>query len=220
MLFKPTGLDGRLSRSLAQGDTFAAMERIQLLTTTQLGTLVAANVLGPILKTTASGVALAVTMPSAADIIAGISSGSGNVGIQNGTSWRLKIMNATAVTTDVMTLTGTAHTGVTVTHPTVNTASAKDFLITVTNGTPVKTVASTTTSSSAVITGMSAADTSALSVGMVVTNSVAGLQDATIISIQPGVGVTMSTTANATASNSAITFSPVVTAVGVGQSLI
>jgi len=129
-------------------------------------------------------------------------------------------MNATATTSDVATLTATAHTGMTVTSGIVNTASVKDFLVTVTNGTPAQTYNVASTSGSAVLTGLTGAQTATLSVGMVVTTSALGLQDATIISVQPGTGVTMSTTANATATSTSLQFSPTMTFVGIGQGLV
>lgn len=93
----------------------------------------------------------------------------------------------------------------------VPASSSRDFLITFVNGTPAQTLAGNTTNGSAVVSGFTQEQLSRLSVGMVVTNAVANLQGQTIIGINGPAGtVTMSGNANATATGSAINFSPVV----------
>lgn len=157
------------------------------------------------------------TIDTAANLIAAIASGIGSIGVQPGTTWRCTWIVSTA---NAVTVQATANTGVTVTNGTVNASSVKEFLCTVVNGTPAQTFAVNSTNTSAVLTGLTAAQTALLSVGMVVTNAALGLQGQTIISIQPGAGVTMSGNANSTAVGTALTFSPVVTVYGIGQKLL
>ncbi len=156
------------------------------------------------------------TLDTAANIINAIDPTNG---VEDGTSWRLRIVENAAY---VNTIVGTAHTGITVVNPTVNASSVKDFLVQVTCGAIAQTVGTAiVTNSSAVITGMTAAQTALLRNGMVVTNSQNGLQDATIISIQPGVGVTMSTTATSGATTPVtLNFSPTISITGIGQMLL
>lgn len=221
-LIRPNALDGRIARAVAQGDTVASMEVIQTLSTAQLNALSAANLLGPVIQCTATAAALAATLPSAATAIAGISAGLGSTGVEAGTAWRLRVMNnvPAATTAAIVTLTATSNTGMTVTAGIVNCASVKDFLVTVVNGTPAQTYSVASTSGSAVLTGLTGEQTKNLSVGMIVTTSALNVQGQTIISVQPGTGVTLSGNANATAASTSLTFSPVMTFVGIGQSLV
>lgn len=221
-LAKPVVYDGRLQRSMSPGDTLSQGELVQTLTTAQLSTLSGANMLGPLIYSTTAVAAISAVVPSAADLITAASSGLGNSGIEPGTTWRLRVANAVAAATTaaVVTLSATANTGATVTHGVVNCASVKDFLVTVTNGTPAQTYAVNSTSGSAVLTGLTAAQTATLSVGMVVTTNALNVQAATIISVQPGVGVTLSGNANATSTGTSLTFSPSYTVFGIGQGLV
>jgi hypothetical protein len=128
--------------------------------------------------------------------------------IESGTSFRFRIIISTAF---AVTVSSTANTGVTVNRGSVAASSSRDFLVTIVNGTPAQTVAGNTTNASAVVSGFTSDQLSRLSVGMVVTNAVANLQGQTIIGINQAAGtVTMSGNANATATGSAINFSPVV----------
>lgn len=127
--------------------------------------------------------------------------------IPQNTSFRVAVVVSTAF---AVTMAATANTGVTVNRPTIPASSTKDVLVTVRNGSAAQTYTGTTTNASAVVTGFTSEQLSRLSIGMVVTNAVAGLQAATIISINQNAGsVTMSANANATGVNS-INFSPVV----------
>lgn len=127
--------------------------------------------------------------------------------IPQNTSFRVAVVVSTAF---AVTMAATANTGVTVNRPTIPASSTKDVLVTVRNGSPAQTYSGATTNASAVVTGFTSEQLSRLSIGMVVTNAVAGLQAATIISINQNAGsVTMSANANATGVNS-INFSPVV----------
>jgi hypothetical protein len=80
----------------------------------------------------------------------------------------------------------------------------------------------TTVNASAIISGVPTSVLNQLSVGMIVTNAVAGLQGTTITAINTSSNtVTVSGTANATnISPVAISFSPVVQIDGLGQGLI
>lgn len=216
-VLKPVVYDNGLQRQLAQGDTFANAEVIPATVVTTNITVTGAQLgNGFILRNPAAPAA--DTIDSAANIIAALSGGIGGIGIQNGTTFRCIWIVTTANAT---TVAATANTGVTVTRGAIAASSSKEFLVTITNGTPAQTLGANTTSASAILTGMTLAQTSLLSVGMIVTNAVNGLQGTTIISVQPGVGVTMSGNANATSTFPvAVTFSPTVLVEGIGQSLI
>jgi hypothetical protein len=213
----PVTYDGQLQRPMAAGDTFCMPTILPatISTATNL-TITGAMLANRYILRNPAGVSNE-NIDTAANIVAALSSGLGSVGVPNGTSWITRWIVSTA---NALTVQATANTGVTVTNGTINASSCKDYLITVVNGTPAQTLTCASTSGSAVITGLSLAQTSLLSVGMIVTNAVLNLQGQTILSVQPGVGVTMSGNANATSTASSIVFSPVVTVYGIGQGLI
>jgi len=225
MVVYPAIFDAGLQRRAYPGDVIGAAEIINSsLTTVGSGTITAAQVVSGILNRTGPTGAFTDTTDTAANIIAalignynynttsvaGVSSGNG---AQNGTTFRLSYINSVAF---AMTL--AAGTGVTLgANSAVAASSVKDYLVTVTNGTPQQVFAATTTNASAVITGMNLFQTSQLSVGMLVTGTgVSG----TVLSIQPGVGVTLSANASATGTNVAITFNPTVRIDSLGQKLL
>jgi hypothetical protein len=77
-----------------------------------------------------------------------------------GATWRLAYINNVAF---ALTLTA-PDTSVVVTSPTVNASSVKEVLVTIVNGTPQQQIGNcSTTNGSAVVTGMSAAQTSSYS---------------------------------------------------------
>ena len=223
-ILKSAVFDGALIRVLNQGDVLAAGEIINPLVTVGSGVLTAALLLGGIINRTGSVGAYADTTDSAANIIngmianypyvapnTGISSGAA---VMSGTTVRLRFINTVAFADTIA-----AGTGVTLVNPVVNASSVKDFLLTVTNGTPTQVFAGNQTNASAVITGMSQFQTSQLSVGMLVTGT--NIQAAsTIASIQVGVGVTLSLPVTATLALNTLTFSPTVTLTGLGQGLL
>jgi len=216
MLVKPMVLDGSFARQVMRGDVVAGAEVIPVTIATNAITVTAANIITGIIQRTTTGGGTD-TIDSAANLVAGFQGAYGP--IENGTTFRCKwIQNAAFA----ITVQATANTGVTVTSGTVNASSVKEYLVTVVNGTPTQTFACVTANGSAILTGLSAAQTALLSPGMIVTNAVANLQGQTIISVQPGTGVTMSGNANATnaAPGVAVTFSPQVTLVGLGQGLL
>lgn len=217
-LLKPTVFDGSLARQVAQGDLVGAAEIITLagngLAVTLTGALMAAGILSS--NPTA---AAAYTLDTAANILAALTSGPGNFPVQNGTSFRLRHIVTTAF---VVTYGVTANTGVTLANGVINASSVKDFLINIINGTPPQTIQALTTNASAILTAIPAVILATLTVGMVVTNAVAGLQGDTIIGINLAAGtVTLSGNANATnATAVAVSFSPVITVTGIGQGLL
>lgn len=217
-ILKPLALDAGLARSIQQGDTVAGAEVIPATIATNAITITGAQLGSGIIQRTTTG-AGTDTIDSAANIISAISGGAGLNAIQNGTTWRCKwIQNAAFA----ITVQATANTGVTVTSGTVNASSVKDFLVTVVNGTPASSVQATTVSGSAVISGLTAAQCAAITVGMIVTNAVANLQGQTVIAVNGGSGtVTLSGNANATNTNPVtVNFSPVITVAGIGQGLL
>lgn len=156
------------------------------------------------------------TFPDAASLVAAMSQGVGFTGVAPGTTFRWTLINLSA---NVITGAVTAHTGATLTNGTVaagaagSAAGSKTFLVRITNGTPVQTITGiSSTNASAVLSGFTAANIANLSVGQVVTNSIAGQQDNTIIGINAtALTVTMSGNSNTTAANQTFTFSPTYT---------
>ena len=210
--------DGGLQRQVMPGDVVAGGEVIPATIATNAITITGAQLgSGIILRNTAG--AGTDTIDTAANIIAAISSGIGAVGVQPGTTWRCKWIQTTA---NAITVQATANTGVTVNRGTINASSVKDFLVTVVNGTPAQTAFGTTVNGSAVVSGIPYATLSQLTIGMIVTNAVAGLQGTTIIAVNLAAGtVTMSGNANATNATAVqINYSPVITLDGIGQGLI
>jgi len=217
-ILKGSVYDGGLQRQQQTGDTLATQEVLPATLSGTALTITGSQLGSGLILRNASG-AGTDTIDSAANIIAALSSGLGATGVQHGTSWRCTWIETTA---NAITVQATANTGVTVTRGTVNASSAKVFLVTVVNGTPASTVQATTVNGSAVISGLTGAQIAALSIGMIITNSVAGLQGQTIVSMNVNAGtVTLSGNANADNTTAvAVTFSPVVTVTGLLQGLI
>ena len=228
MIAKPIIFDSFAERQIAQGDVMGGAETFAALTTVGAGTLTAALLASSLLTRTGPTGAFTDTTDTSANIInqilpnsfVGTGSTLGGVsssgGVQNGTTWRLRYVNTVAY---AMTL--AAGTGVTLgTNPNVNASSVKDYLIQVTNGTP-QFIASncSTTSGSAVISGMTQTQTNQVTVGQLVSGS--GIPaSTTVIGITPGSGVTLSNNATATATGVVLTFNPTVTITGIGQGLL
>lgn len=208
--------DGGLQRVMSLGDVLGAGEILPATIVANALTITGAMLQQPFIQRTITG-AGTDTLDTAINIIAALSQGMNLVGIQPGTTWRIKWINNAAF---VDTVTATANTGVTVVNGTVNASSVKEFLVTIVNGTPgLVTGAAVFTNGSAVVTGLLERETRNLSPGMVVTNAIAGVQGATILSVQANVGVTLSTNATSTVVGS-MTLSPVVTLTGLGQGLL
>lgn len=223
---KPLIMDGNIPRLIAQGDVLAGAEIISALTTAGAGILTGALLVSGIINRTGPAGVFNDTTDSAANIVnallgsqnfqtSAVTGISGGVAVQSGTTVRLRILNTVAFAETLV-----AGVGVTLAGNTVNAASSfRDYLIQVTNGTPTQTFAANQTNASAVITGLNQFQTSQLSVGMLVTGTSIPAA-ATIIGIQPGIGVTLSAAATATLALNALTFSPTVTIQGLGGGAI
>jgi hypothetical protein len=218
MLARNLILDGTTSRAIQPGDVLALGEIIPATIATAAITISGAQLASGFILRSPGGAATD-TIDTAANILNTVSGGLGYSGLQNGTTWRTTWIVSTAQT---CTVTAVANTGVTVTNGAIAASSVKDFLVTVVNGTPPQTFVANTTNASAVVTGLNSSQTALLSPGMIVTNAVNGLQGTTILSVQPGAGVTMSGNANATsvAPGVAIAFSPQISVYGIGQKLL
>lgn len=218
MILKPIVYDGGLQRQVTIGDVVGGAEIIPATLTANALTVTGAILSNGIVQRTTSAAGIA-TIDTAANIIAALSGGLNVSSIQNGSTFRVRWMQ-TAAFTDTLTA---ANTGVTVTNGIVNASSVKDFLVTVVNGSPAKSTVNSlvTTNASAVVTGFNAADISAITPGMVVTNAVAGLQASTVLGVNlTNNSVTLSGNANASLTGQALTFSPVIAIAGIGQGLL
>jgi hypothetical protein len=216
-LSRPVISDGTALRQLNNGDTLAGGEAIPATVVTTAITVTGAQLLsGKILRNPGAGAT--DTIDSAANIIAAINNALGGQSVPSGTTWRCHWIGTTAFT---ITVQATANTGVTVTRGAIAASSGKEFLITVTNGSPAKAANFTTVNASAVMTAASAADIAGLTPGMVVTNAQAGQQGNTIIGVNlTALTVTMSGNCNATNTTAvSFSFSPTVLVEGLLQGL-
>lgn len=217
MMLRPMVWDGGGQvRQLAPGDVLAGGEVIPATVVTTNITVTGQQLLnGFILRNPAAPAT--DTLDTAANIVAAMQGAYGN--IPNGTTMRVRWIVTTANAT---TVAATANTGVTVTRGAIAASSCKEFLLTIVNGAPAQTFTGMTTNASAIVTGMTAAQTALLSPNMIVTNAVNGLQGAKVLSVQPGIGVTLDTNANSTSvlPGVSISFSPQVLLEGIGASLI
>lgn len=222
-LVRPSIYDGGLQRQALPGDVAAWSEIIATNATVGASTLTAAQLLSGILSRSGSTAGYIDTTDTASNIIAGmvgqynyqataLTGVSSGVAAPQGLTVRLRIINTVAFANTMA-----AGTGVTLVNGTINASSVKDYLIQVTNGTPQQIFAVNQTNGSAVLTGMSQFQTSQLSIGMLVTG---GGLSGNIISIQTGIGVTLSANASTTVALNAATFSPTVTITGLGQGLL
>lgn len=211
-----------LQRSLNFGDVFTAGERIVTNATAGAATLTAEEILSGILFRSGPGAGYADTLPTSTDLLNGMlgntfvgtgAFGAGS-GVQPGTTFRFQHINSVA---QVMTL--TTNTGMTLgANTAIAASSTKTYLFTVLNGSPQQTFFGTITNGSAVVTGMSLTETDKISVGMLVTGTgIAAL--ATVASVQPGVGFTLSANATATGTNSLV-FHPRFQVNSLGQTLL
>jgi hypothetical protein len=224
MILKPVVYDGGLQRQVFTGDVVGGAETLQTLSTAGAGTLTAALLTGGIINRTGPTGPFTDTTDTAANIISTLIAGynygnSANIGlssgvaVQPGLTFRLRYINTVAF---AMTL--AAGTGVTITAlGNVSASSVKEYLLTITNGTPAQTFAVSQTNGSAVLTGLTQAQTSQLSIGQLVTGSgVSG----NIIGITQGQSVTLSANASSTLTSNNVTFSPTVAIQGLGQGLL
>lgn len=201
MLVKARVMDKGMPRSLGAGDLLAGGESLanSTLATNGAGTLTAAILTSGFCVRTTVGAPYTDTTCTAALLLAAIPDA------QVGDTFRFRHMNTVAQTCTLAA--GTGCTLGTVPATTVTASSYKDYLVTITNATPATTVVCTIANGTKIITGMTLAQTSAVSVGQLVTGTGAGAS-AVVVSIQAGVGVTVDV--NSTADNAAasFTFSP------------
>lgn len=221
MFVKPVIYDGGMQRQMNVGDILSQVEPPIPATDTTNTTLAVTPAM--LLNSTCyvrnpAGVSTD-TFPTADALISAMLAGSGSVGVSRGFSFRWKLINLSA---NVITTAVTANTGATLVRGTVaagaagSAAGTKEFLVQITNGTPLQSCTGiSSTNASAVLSGFTAAQLSALSVGQVVTNAVSAQQGNTIIGINQTAGtVTMSGNSDATASALTFTFSPTYTITG------
>lgn len=219
-LIKHMGFDGFgiNPRQIQLGDVMCSAEQLPTTIAPNAVTVTGQLLANSLIQSTETANAT-YTLDTAANIILALQSIVNVANIQNGTTWRIRHVNNAAFT---VTYASTANTGTSVASAVINASSVKDFLVTVTNGTPAQTFAGTTVNASAVVGGFTQSQCAQLSPGMIVTNAVAGLQGTTILAVNVTAGtVTMSGNANATnAVAVAIAFSPVVALQGLGQGLL
>lgn len=218
----PAVYDGAAQRKLYPGDLLALNEKITSDATAGALNITGALMASGILSRSGPGANYADVFPTSADLVNSLLNnayiGGGALsapGISPGTSFRFTLINTVAFTN-----TPTIGTGGTLgSNTAIAASSAKEYLITITNGTPQRATQGNTTNASAVITGMYAGQLQFLTAGMLVSGT--GIQaGSTILSIQPGVGVTLSLAATATGSSVALTFNPTYRVDSLGQFLL
>lgn len=211
MLAKPVIYDGQQQRIMQQGDTVAAGEFDAANATVGASTILAAMIAsGYLNRTGAAGGAYNDTTDTAANILTALTNQNNN-GVQPGTSFKFRYKNnATAQTATLVGGTGVTIVGT----ATIANNAWRDFLVTIQNSTPPLIVPCSVTNASAVILFVSSTAvpplTSLITPGALVTGT--GIPAAaTVLSVQPGVGVTISANATATNNPVALTFGPAMT---------
>jgi hypothetical protein len=209
MFVKPIVYDGSFQRKMGPGDVLAQGEIISGsgLATAGAGILTAAIMLtGMCIRTGPTG-AYNDTTDTASNIIAALQGGPAGSAPSPGDTFRFRHLNTVAY---VMTLVaGTGVTLGTVPATTLQASMWKEYLVTLTNTTPTTTVAANFTTGTKVITGMTLAQTNAISIGQLVTGTSVGAASV-VTSIQPGIGCNVSVNSTGTVVGGAITFSPTV----------
>lgn len=207
--------DGGLQRTIETGDILATSEPVIPATDTTNTTLsyTAGNLLNSSVYVRNPAGVSTDTFPTADALVTALANINGIVGIPRLFSFRWRVINLSA---NLLTGAVTANTGVTMVRGNVLASTTKDFLIQITNGTPLQICTNiSSTNANAVLTGFTDAQIKALSIGQVVTNVVAGQQGNTIIGINAANNsVTMSGNSNTTASGLSFTFSPTYTITG------
>jgi hypothetical protein len=210
MLAAPLILDGNQLRSFAQGDVLCLQDVAGATDTTNTNlTITAAMLLGRYITRNPAGVSNE-NLDTAANLIAGLTSNP--LGVQNGLSWVVSWINLSA---NILTLVAAANTGLTLVRGSIPASVTKSVLVRIVNGSPALIASPvSTTNGAATLTGFTAAQLATITVGMIVTNAVAGLQGTTVIGVNQASGVvTMSGNANATSVVS-VNFSPQITFTG------
>jgi hypothetical protein len=221
-LASPLVQDGNLTRTASAGDVLNVGEFVQDINNAAGVTWTAQQMIsGLIGRRGAAGVT--DTTADAASIVNALLPNAGYVGggattsagIQPGASFRLRVASSNS---GVLTIAAGANVSLVSSFGSgINVASGsnKDYLVTVLNGTPTAIIGNcSTTNGSAVVTGMTAAQTSQVTPGMAVSGT--GIPGSTtVLSVQPGVGVTLSANATATTNPVALTFAPRVQLTGI-----
>lgn len=206
--------DGGLQRPLSQGDLLINFEPLPPATDTTVTLAYAANsILNSPVYVRNPASASTDTFPTADALISAVSQGLGlNLGTRPGVSFRWRVINLSA---NLLTGAVTANTGVTMVRGNVPASTTKEFLISITNGTPLLSAVNLSfTNGSNVVGGLTTDQISRLTPGMVVTNSVGGLQGQTILAVNATNNtVVMSGNASST-STGTFTFSPTYTITG------
>lgn len=210
-LLKATGYDGGLVRQIQQGDIQAAAETTNTVATVGSTTLTGANLATNILTRTGSTGAFTDTLDTAANIIAAVSNSLQTP--QAGVTYRMRYLNTVGFAATIVGNTGVAISG---TAAGVAASSFRDYLLQLSNVTPMSIQTGTVTNTSAVITGMSQIATNSVSVGQQVSGT--GIPAlATVIAVNPSVGITISAAATVTGTLVALTFTPVITVTSIGS---
>ena len=212
MLQPPVIYDNGMQRRMSPGDLLAGFEPVPPATDTTNTTLAVTAAMflnSSVYVRNPAGVSTD-TYPTADALITALI--AGQFAPTKGMTFRWRVINLSA---NLITGAVTANTGVTMVRGNILASTSKDFLISLTNVSTLRSVSNiVSVNGSAVLSGFSQADCAALDVGMIVTTATAGLQGQTIIGINQTAGtVTMSGNANANATNS-YTFSPTYTITG------
>jgi hypothetical protein len=210
-------------RQQVLGDLTLGTERITTVNNAAGQTITGDQILSGIINRTGPTAAYTDTFDSAANIINAILAlgyrGTATLsprGLDAGITFRVKFINSVAFAATIAAgLNVTLGANVNA----IAASSVKDLLITVTNGTLPANETGNTVTGSAIIRGMTQDETKDVTVGMVITGT--GIPaSTTVVSVQSGIGVTMSANATATGNDIALNFSPTVRIDSLGQSLL
>src|SRR5947209_3280513 len=167
--------DNGIVRMPQQGDLIANSEAILSNATAGALSITGAMLASGILSRSGPGAGYIDTFPAASDLVASLMGAGSFVGtgafsaqgVQPGLSFRFRIINTVAFANTVAAGAGGTLSGVT----TVAASSFRDYLVTITNGTPPQVIAGNTTNASAVVTGMAPALLQQITQGMLVTGT-------------------------------------------------
>jgi len=205
MLAKPVVYQGGFQRKMLPGDVMSGGETLanSALTTAGAGTITAAILASGYCVRTGPVGGYTDTTATATDLITALTNGPDAP--SPGDTFKFRHINTVA---QAMTLAGgTGCTLGTVPATTLAASGWKEYLVTLTNTTPATTCAVNFTTGTKIITGMSLAQTSAISVGQLVTGTSVGASSV-VTSIQPGTGCNVSVNATGTVVGGAVTFAP------------
>jgi hypothetical protein len=217
--------DNGIVRHPQPGDLFMNDEAITVLTNAASQVLTGAQLATGILSRLGPTAGYGDTFPDANSLVSslisnmfvGSASGLGNlVGVQPNSAFRFRYINGVA-----FAATPVAGVGVTLgANSVVAASSVKEYLITVTNGTPAAIRVGNTTNANAVLSGFAPDSLGGITAGMLVTG--AGIPAATTVLgvSQAANTVTLSANATATAAGISLSFSPTYRVDSLGQMLL